>query len=150
MRVLCPGPGREGKDRTGCNEEGKSGSASPDHLRGKVRWAADPRAADFEGVGCQAFFTGQLSLCWRKNPWIGSLGLDNFTCSVTMMVVEKKQPLEKNRNLLGQKQRKVSKSSKQICSPAYGNGPPLFPTGLNKVFLLNIMPSSSSSSSINF
>ena len=45
-----------------------------------------------------------------------------------MMVVEKK-PLEKNRNLLGQKQRKVSKSNKQICSPAYGNGPPLFPTG---------------------
>ena len=35
MRVLCPGPGREG--HTGCNEEGKSGSASPDHLRGKVR-----------------------------------------------------------------------------------------------------------------
>ena len=51
-----------------------------------------------------------------------------------MMVVEKKQPLEKNRNLLGQKQRKVSKSNKQICSPAYGNGPPLFPTGLNKSF----------------
>ena len=47
-----------------------------------------------------------------------------------MMVVEKKQPLEKNRNLLGQKQRKVSKSNKQICSPAYGNGPPLFPTGV--------------------
>ena len=63
-----------------------------------------------------------------------------------MMVVEKKQPLEKNRNLLGQKQRKVSKSNKQICSPAYGNGPPLFPTGLNKVVLVNIMPSSSSSS----
>ena len=51
-----------------------------------------------------------------------------------MMVVEKKQPLEKNRNLLGQKQRKVSKSNKQICSPAYGNGPPLFPTGITKVF----------------
>ena len=63
-----------------------------------------------------------------------------------MMVVEKKQPLEKNRNLLGQKQRKVSKSNKQICSPAYGNGPPLFPTGLNIVVLVNIMPSSSSSS----
>jgi len=47
------------------------------------------------------------------------------------MVVEKKQPLEKNRNLLGQKQRKVSKSNKQICSPAYGNGPPLFPTELD-------------------
>jgi len=46
------------------------------------------------------------------------------------MVVEKK-PLEKNRNLLGQKQRKVSKSNKQICSPAYGNGPPLFPTELD-------------------
>ena len=45
-----------------------------------------------------------------------------------MMVLEKK-PVEKNRNILGQKQRKVSKSSKQICSPAYGNGPPLFPTG---------------------
>ena len=48
---------------------------------------------------------------------------------ITMMAVEKK-PLEKNRNLLGQKQRKVSKSNKQICSPAYGNGPPLFPTGV--------------------
>ena len=41
-----------------------------------------------------------------------------------------KKPLEKNRNILGQKQRKVSKSSKQICPPAYGNGPPLFPTGI--------------------
>ena len=69
---------RPGKGRTGCNEEGKSGSASPDHLRGKVRRAANPRAADFEGVDCQAFFTGQLSLCWRKNLWIGSLGLDNL------------------------------------------------------------------------
>lgn len=42
-----------------------------------------------------------------------------------------KKPLEKNRNILGQKQRKVSKSSKQICSPAHGNGPPLFPTELD-------------------
>ena len=50
-----------------------------------------------------------------------------------MMVVDMetmKKPLEKNRNILGQKQRKVSKSSKQICSPAHGNGPPLFPTEL--------------------
>ena len=58
-----------------------------------------------------------------------------------MMVVDKK-PLEKNRNLLGQKQRKVSKSNKQICSPAYGNGPPLFPTGFINTDLLNILLSS--------
>ena len=55
-----------------------------------------------------------------------------------MMVVEKK-PLEKNRNLLGQKQRKVSKSNKQICSPAYGNGPPLFPTGFINSFFSKIL-----------
>ena len=51
------------------------------------------------------------------------------------MAVEKK-PLEKNRNLLGQKQRKVSKSNKQICSPAYGNGPPLFPTGVKTIIFI--------------
>ena len=64
MHVLCPKE-RQARMR-------KESLGRPRQLTGKVRLAAYPRAADFEGVDCQAFSTGQLSLCWRQNPWIGT------------------------------------------------------------------------------